>query len=384
MLEMEMATMESVKEEKGHVDVRVLESAELRSGTKVVTGSIPIGVLVPRHTVPRRDFAKKTGYQRELSQSRVNQLVKDLKTGHVDIPTAILLNLREFNAKKHLQEEGEALWLRLNGSKLHVVDGQHRVAAVAALFEEDPKEWADFELTFVCMLGASESEEMQQFYVVNTNAKSVRTDLALDLLKQQAENDASLVQHLEEKGTKWKVDGQTIAEQLVERSPLWRNKIRFPGMPAGDTVISSSGMVASLRPLLLTPYFQRINLDNQLKVLTAFWKGLSSVLPEAFETPEDFTIQKGTGVHVMHAVLITVLELLRATGKSVIEPDSYASALKKALENLQGDTSDGDVASGAMFWKSGPEGAAGAYSSNAARRVLLAKIRAQLPEMPVE
>ena len=44
-------------------------------------------------------------------------------------------------------------------------------------------------IPFVCVLGASEREEMEQFYVVNSTAKSVRTDLAYDLLKQRAEND---------------------------------------------------------------------------------------------------------------------------------------------------------------------------------------------------
>jgi hypothetical protein len=34
------------------------------------------------------------------------------------------------------------------------------------------------------MIGAGELEEMRQFYVVNSTAKSVRTDLVLDLLKQ--------------------------------------------------------------------------------------------------------------------------------------------------------------------------------------------------------
>jgi hypothetical protein len=33
-------------------------------------------------------------------------------------------------------------------------------------------------IPFTCMLGATEDEEMDQFYIVNSKAKSVRTDLA--------------------------------------------------------------------------------------------------------------------------------------------------------------------------------------------------------------
>ena len=64
--------------------------------------------------------------------------------------------------------------------------------------------------------------------------------------------------------------------------------------------------------------------------------------------------------------------------------DSYADALREALTNLEGDTSSGGVARGAEFWLGGGEGAAGSYSSNAGRRVLVAKLRSSLPEIEVE
>ena len=38
---------------------------------------------------------------------------------------------------------------------------------------------------------------MEQFYVVNSTAKSVRTDLAYDLLKQRAENDPEVIPALQ-------------------------------------------------------------------------------------------------------------------------------------------------------------------------------------------
>lgn len=98
----------------------------------------------------------------------------------------------------------------------------------------------------VCVhAGADEIEEMTQFYVVNLTAKSVRTDLALDLLKQRAENDPNLMASLVEKGEDWKVEGQTIAEELA-KTRLWKDRIRFPGDPQGETTIGSAGIVGSL------------------------------------------------------------------------------------------------------------------------------------------
>ena len=58
-----------------------------------------------------------------------------------------------------------------------------------SLFAPPLTRWGEILIPFVCMIGAGERQEMEQFYVVNSNAKSVRTDLAMDLLKQRAESD---------------------------------------------------------------------------------------------------------------------------------------------------------------------------------------------------
>ena len=73
-----------------------------------------------------------------------------------------------------------------------------------------------------------------------------------------------------------------------------------------------------------------------------------------------------------------------STGQSVLDPEAYSEALSEALLNLEGDTAEGDVARGAEFWLAGVQGAAGSFSSNAGRRVLLARLRTELPEVEVE
>jgi DGQHR domain-containing protein len=351
----------------------------------MAVGVITAAALVDRYTVPRRDSRSKAGYQREVSVSRVNRLMKDLRAKRVDLPTSLLVNLRDFDPLEHMVEAPDGPRLRLSGSdKLHVVDGQHRVEALARLMEEEPDRWASFELPFVVMLGASEREEIRQFYVVNSTAKSVRTDLALDLLKQRAESESGVMDSLIESGETWKVRGQQIVEDIEKASTLWRGRIRFPGDAPGGTTIGSAGFVSSLKLLLATPYFGSLTTQNQVKILIAYWEGIQQVIPEAFAEPHDFAIQKSVGVQIMHGLLVSVLEYVRSTGRSVIEPQPYAAALEGALPMLEGDTSDGDVVRGADFWLTGREGAAGSYSGNAGRRVLTAKLRALLPAIEVE
>jgi hypothetical protein len=181
--------------------------------------------------------------------------------------------------------------------------GQHRIEALAKLVDENPDKWSDYQVSFVCMLGAEEFEEMTQFYVVNSTAKSVRTDLALDLLKQRADGDPDLMASLVEKGEDWKVDGQTITEELA-KGRLWKDRIRFPGDPIGESTIGSAGIFSSLKQALATPYFGAISTQNRVKILEAYWEGVEQVIPEAFKEPTEFGIQKSTGVQIMHQLLI--------------------------------------------------------------------------------
>ena len=354
--------------------------ATLSRGTKIVTGVIRAGDLVRRSEIPRRNYRDGTGYQRDPSPARVNRLATDLKDRRVDLPTAVLCNLRGFEEGVHLVEEGDRLQLRLNGMPLYVVDGQHRTEALRRLIVENP-EWEKFLIPFVCMLGASEDEEMRQFHVVNSTAKSVRTDLALSILKQRAETDPDYMLSLVERGEAWKVAAQNLAEEM-EKLPIWLNRIRFPRQAKGSTTITSAGMVSSLKRPLATPFFGAIGQNGQLKVLQAFWEGTRDVLPEPFHEPGSYVLQKSIGVHAMHSLLETVLELIKAKGWSVIEKDSYAEMLHLLLTNLQGDNAEGEVITGSDYWLSGSKGAAGSFSSNAGRRVLVAKMRAALPPMP--
>jgi hypothetical protein len=102
-------------------------------------------------------------------------------------------------------------------------------------------------------------------------------------------------------------------------------------------------------------------------------------MPAAFDDPNDFTIQKGIGVTALHGVLPQVIEIVRSTSASVLEPESYEAVLREPLERLQGDNGSGDTVSGFDFWRSGEEGAAATFSSGAGRRVLIAKIETLLP-----
>jgi DGQHR domain-containing protein len=350
---------------------------------------MPAGLLIPDgFTIPWYDTRTKKGYQRQPQDSRINQLAGDLRKDRTDLPTAVLLNIRNRDAADAV---GDGM-LKLNRLvtlsspvKFHVVDGQHRVLALRKLIEEDAERWSHFMLPFVCLIGASEEEEMEQFYIVNSTAKSVKTDLALALLRKRVNKDPEIYEALQERGRAWTVDGQTIVERLAADSQIWRSRVRLPNMEKGETTIPSASMVTSLKPLLSSPYFGGLKSEQQLKVLDAYWHGVREVLRPAFDDPDKYAIQKGVGVIVMHSILPHVLECVRNRGLLTTDPVSYKQILEDALTKLQGENSDGDPVGGIEFWASAPTGgAAGTYSSSAGRRVLAAKLRQLLPPVEIE
>jgi hypothetical protein len=91
------------------------------------------------------------------------------------------------------------------------------------------------------------------------------------------------------------------------------------------------------------------------------------------------------GVIVLHAILVDVMEIVRSSGRSVIEASTYRDIMQDPMERLQGEAQDGvgTPVQGVEFWRTAPHGAAGSYSSSAGRRVLISKIRQLLPKVEV-
>lgn len=366
----------------------------IKTETPIVAGFIDAGSLAPdNYVIPSFDPRTKKGYQRPPQQARINELANDLLKGRVDLPTCILMNVRGRDAKQALSNGtldldllGKANTAGKNSTYMfHIVDGQHRIKALDRLIQEEDKDlWSKYKIPFVCMLGADEREEMEQFYIVNTKAKPVRTDLAYELLSQRAKTDDELVDSLAEKGQDWIVKAQNIVQKLSETSPPWRGRIRFAAMEKGGTILPAASLVTSLKPLLSSSYFGMLGPEQQIQILDAFWRGIRSFMQDAFDQPANYALQKGVGVIVLHTALVSVLELVRSQGLSVLEADSYGSVLAEPMRRLQGDDSYGVPVSGIDFWKVAPHGAAGSYSSSAGRRVLIAKIQASLPRVKVQ
>ena len=227
-----------------------------QKGRQIAIGSIPVSVLANLFEVDRFSQDNPEGYQRVATEGRVNALKRDLEHDRVDLPTAILLNMREFNISTHFDGLSDRYELVLGkDDRLYVVDGQHRVEALVRLYRENPgsqEKWGRFAIPFVCLLGADRDGEMNEFHVVNSNAKSIGTGLAYELIKRRADNSAAVRDHLIETGRVWVQKAEALTQKLSGMG-VWQNRIQFPGPKQKDCIDHKQRHVAtSLRPLVGT------------------------------------------------------------------------------------------------------------------------------------
>lgn len=369
--------------------IEVIQGPTLHGGIMTVVGVIPAETLVRHHAVPQRDVLRGTGYQRTPTQKRVNELAGSISRREVDLPTSVLLSIRGENGNHVLSRVGPDRYeLELNPEmaetehQLFVVDGQHRIKALEKAMNEDQADILNVKIPFVCLVGADESQEMEQFHVVNSNAKSVNTDLALELLRARAANDPNFEQRVKDVGRKWELDAQGLTQHLATASSTWKDRIRLANSKKAQTTVPAASFVKSLKPLLAQPtLFRRIpSFEQQGQVIDAYWRAIRRVLPEAFEDPSKFNIQKGIGVDVMHAVLPNLLDQVRVSGASVFKPESYLDLVEEALLTIEAPNGEGTLVTGVDFWRTGGDGAAGIYSSAAGKRRLAEMIEARLPE----
>ena len=355
---------------------------------RFTSGVISIRDLIPRTEVAFRRHSTSSGYQREPSNTRVRKLANAIARQRVDLPTALLLNLRDFDPDSDLvaangRGRPHRAILRLTDQTLWCVDGQHRIGALRQLFQESPDTWGSYVIPFVCTLGGSEEFELEQFYIVNSNAKSVPTNLAYELLTHRASIRPGIMEALEEENKGWVAHGKELADEMGRHSQIWTNRIRFPNDPKLETIIQLGGMVNSLKVVLSSPYFMRLTNPSRLAILEAYWEGIRRCIPKAFQRPQDYTVQKSLGVTVFHTILPDILEVVRDRNASTADPEAYHDILADPLDQLNAENAAGDIVFGDEFWKTAPDGAAGGFSSSAGRRVLTSRLKRALPPIQV-
>ncbi|MDL2399462.1 DGQHR domain-containing protein [Rhizobium mayense] len=138
--------------------------------------SIPAGLLTKiSYASVRRKDDEEGAVQRILNNSRISG-VKDFALKLGDFPASIVLNW----VGPKLATAGGKVTLVDNARMAQIIDGQHRVAGLAAAIEEDPTV-AGFEIPVAMYEGLDTSNSARIFISINTEQRPAPKSLVLDL-----------------------------------------------------------------------------------------------------------------------------------------------------------------------------------------------------------
>jgi hypothetical protein len=91
------------------------------------------------------------------------------------------------------------------------------------------------------------------------------------------------------------------------------------------------------------------NLDAKVKFLKNYWEALRILMPEAFEEPAEYVVQKTTGVFSLHEVAARVFALLYVNHnfevEAVLEEFRWSEGYKEYFDFARWASSTGEFAS---------------------------------------
>ncbi len=232
-----------------------------------------------------KNIVKRRGYQRLTDEKRVKNIAKYFEQKETIMPVAGLLNIRERGKIKYKDNK----IIIPDGTKIWVVDMQHRLKGLLKA-KEDGLLKNDFLFPVVITEGLSQVDEAAQFYVINTRAK--RMDVALTrrlLIENGRIKDLADVKPWEIKAVR-----VTIDMNKKFRNNPWYGSIRQPNEEKMSThVATEKSFVTSLRNLLLPG---KLSTEKAAKKLAFFWMAIKENIPEAFDEPRKYLIQKTHGM----------------------------------------------------------------------------------------
>lgn len=293
----------------------------------------------------RVESTKDIGYQRPLSQNAVEK-IKDFilkkESENPLLPTALLVNSR--NVLDFKDTGGGIGTLNVKGT-LYVIDGQHRYEAWKQLME-DPElleQYGDYELPLVILSGFFEYQEIEQFYIINSKQKRIKTDLAQRHLLALAGHPET--ERLVPSGKHWELFATKIADLLNEQfDGDWKKKIILaddkPDLRK-TKFISQSSFVSSMKPFFTgsDPVFKKEegvnNLNGWAKIILDCWNIVGKYYPNATKNTRDYSLMKTVGVFSLHILFAKILSDIENLPSALQKIDS---TIKRASENGYGES----------------------------------------------
>jgi DNA sulfur modification protein DndB len=214
--------------------------------------------------------------QRILNPRRIAS-VKEFTLQGGDFPSALVVNW----VGEALDFDGHQISILDVPRSAQTIDGQHRIAGIAAAIEEKPAVGA-LQLPVAIYSGLSTRECADIFLSINTEQKTVSRSLVFDLFGEASE---SLVDHVA-------LRARDIAMFLHEspESP-YNGQIKLPGSPRRRGGVALSTVVGILKPLVddKGPFeiYELSELEVQRQVILNLFRALLSKFKEDWDSSDN-------------------------------------------------------------------------------------------------
>ena len=363
-----------------------------QNGRVFYVAAIPANILVKITKVDVwQQGDEDPGYQRAPSDTRKRQIGRYIMERNAIMPAGGLLNARSngdaegssygsiLRFEEISRQDGVIvgmLTITEESLPLFIVDMQHRLGGFEYAMQQPGYELiGEMPLVVTIADGLTKLEEIDQFDLINTTQKKVRTDLARQLKAIQAK-DLDHREYLEVTGKLWEAKGANIVDYMNNTEGVWYHRILPPNKTKKEmpTIIArETSFVESLKPIITQPYFTMQEDNHCAQLISRYWEAIRRVFPEAFEYPVDYVIQKSPGLFSLHSIAPYVFEIVRHRGSVTTE------AIYEVVKGL-GDIED----SGSEYWRSDNEDGAAQYGSQKGFKILMLKLKKLLPELKLD
>jgi DGQHR domain-containing protein len=374
------------------------------SGHKIFVGIITVKDLLEPHNSDRdirfkvhkweHSQRNEKGYQRAPEQKRIEKIKNYLQIEVKDplFPTGILVSARkplDFKpfelqssiTKKKKNDFGE---LEIDQT-LYVIDGQHRIEAFKDIMQKESLalKYGYIELPIIILSNFNYKEEVEQFFVINSRQKAIKTDLAQRIFIEitKSDNETKLISEKD----KWQMPVITVVDELnKDENSHWNGLI---GLPDDDKdirkerVITQNSFVKSLKPFFIGSNrkwdYSSDTMENGSKIveeckklINDYWNMLEEVWEDAFLDKKNYILFKTVGVFSLHLVLAIYMSEHPELGHK-----EAILNIKNLLIHAKNNNKLRDE-----FWQAGNRAArdrglnAGAYSSSAGHTKLALSI----------
>ena len=294
----------------------------------------------------KREDGIEDGYQRPLTPISVTK-IKDYILKEVKnplLPTSILVNARDRLKFEAINDPYGYLTI---DQPLFIIDGQHRFEAWKQLMHDEKlrEVLGDYEFPVVILSGFEQIKEIEQFYVINSRQKRIKTDLAQRNFLKLAGNKNT--ESIIPERSKWTLYATKIVDILNEQinDSIWHDRIILPSDGSDlrkRKIISQASFVSSLKPMFIgRDAIFAINDDELPKLIkkwadlvNSYWDTVYKIYPEAIDNLHDYSLMKTVGVFSLHLLLVKIINQ-KGLKDTILDPKVQTDILKESKEKIE-------------------------------------------------